>query len=107
MNNPLKTLYDAEDFLDYYQVAYNSKIVKVVRLHLLKQYRTYLEQEELLDSNPSDPEIWEKQRRLLIKAYQDFVNRDLSKPAAKSVFQQTKQNTSSACSTCSSTVCKL
>lgn len=106
MSNPLKNLYDAEDFLEYYQVSFNQKVVRVVRLHLLKQFRAYLEQEMLLESNPNDHMIWEKQRLLLIKAYKDFVNDSPSTPPAFSVFQQNNQNIGTACSTCGNTACK-
>lgn len=107
MSNPLNDLVDAEDFLNFFQVPFNSKIVKVVRLHLLKQFRTYLEKEQLLESNPNDSDVWEKQRKLLIQAYQDFVNTEPSWPNTVSAFQQANQKkTSSACSSCS-TGCTL
>jgi nitrogenase-stabilizing/protective protein len=107
MSNPLNDLHAAEDFFRFYQVPFNSKVVNVVRLHILKQFRAYLDEEKLLDANPNDPEVWEKQRRLLITAYRDFIHTSPLKPD-QHLNQQNRpvlKLSKSACATCS-TGCK-
>lgn len=105
MNNPLNDLNDAEDFLDYFQVPYNSRVVNVIRLHILKQFRSYLDDAQLLDRSPNDPEVWKKQRQLLIQAYQAFINTSPSRPDEVPGFQLNKNKLTSSCSSCS-TGCK-
>ncbi|WP_027417114.1 nitrogenase-stabilizing/protective protein NifW [Aneurinibacillus terranovensis] len=83
MNNPLNDLHDAEDFFHYYQVPYDNKVVSVSRLHILKRFRQYMEEEQLHKAIPVDPAVWEKQRHLLRQAYDDFVQ---STPLKEKVF---------------------
>lgn len=70
----LEDLRDVEDFFHYYQIPYDSHFVLVKRLHIMKRFRSYLEEEQLLNQDPEDREVWEKQRFFLIKAYQDTLH---------------------------------
>lgn len=106
MNNPLKELVDAEDFFNYYNIPYNKKIVSTLRLHILKLFRKYLAEENLLESNPDDYSTWIKQRLLLIRAYLHFFNRTGQTPEPLHQFS-IETHSKSGCSSCSNTSCKV
>ena len=70
----LDELVSAEDFLEYFDIEYDSSIVHVNRLHILQRYHDYLAAESPL---PEDEDAFRDiYRNLLIKAYEDFVNSD-------------------------------
>ncbi|SDY24400.1 nitrogenase-stabilizing/protective protein [Evansella caseinilytica] len=73
MKNPLMELTDAEDFFAYFDVPHHPEILNVSRMHILKQFQVYLKEEGCLHDNPTDPEVWKKQRELLFRAYRDFL----------------------------------
>ncbi|WP_339061004.1 nitrogenase-stabilizing/protective protein NifW [Tepidibacillus marianensis] len=83
MDPSLNELRDTEDFFHFYQVPYDPNVVAISRLHILKRYNHYLLKENLLDGNIKDTDTWERQRSLLIKAYDDFVH---STPLEEKVF---------------------
>jgi nitrogenase-stabilizing/protective protein len=70
----MEELSSAEDFLDYFGVEYDQRVVHVNRLHILQRYHDYLNEVEAM------PESEEEQRvlytDLLRGAYEDFVNSD-------------------------------
>jgi nitrogenase-stabilizing/protective protein len=73
----------AEEFLDYFQVAYEQSVVNVNRLHILKRFNQYLR------ATPGTAEMDDATlggvcKELLAKAYSDFVN---STPAQEKVFK--------------------
>jgi nitrogenase-stabilizing/protective protein len=71
----LDALESAEDFLNYFGLDYDPAVVHVNRLHILQRYHNYLAQgEEVL---PEDEDAQrEVYKRLLARAYQDFVESD-------------------------------
>jgi len=75
LEDDLENLESAEDFLNYFEVAYDPSVVHVNRLHILQRYHNYLAQGE--DILPEDDEAKrEVYKRLLTRAYQDFVESD-------------------------------
>jgi nitrogenase-stabilizing/protective protein len=79
----LKGLSSAEDFLRFFAVAHDERVVQVNRLHILKRFFQYLQREPgLADGNEVD--LYRAYRRLLAQAYQDFVD---STPAREKVFK--------------------
>ena len=70
----LEELSSAEDFLDYFGIEYDQRVVHVNRLHILQRYHDYLSQIQAM------PESEEEQRALytdlLRGAYEDFVKSD-------------------------------
>jgi len=70
----LEDLSSAEDFLNYFEVEYEPKVVHVNRLHILQRFHDYLAQVEAM------PEDEDEKRRLytdlLRGAYEDFVKSD-------------------------------
>lgn len=81
----LDELSSAEDFLDYFGIAYDPVVVHVNRLHILQRFHDYLEDVELM------PEEEDEQRDLyaglLKSAYSDFVKSDAQTEKVFKVFR--------------------
>lgn len=79
----LKALSSAEEFLQFFGVPFDQKVVNVSRLHILKRFFQYIRQQTAL---PQDDELqmFTLYRNLLMKAYADFV---ISTPAQEKVFK--------------------
>lgn len=75
LQDDLDELESAEDFLNYFGVAYDPSVVQVNRLHILQRFHNYL-----ADARAALPEDDDALRavyqRLLLRAYQDFVESD-------------------------------
>ncbi len=78
-------LSSAEDFLEYFEVPYDAKVVHVNRLHILQRFHDYLGE---LEGMPEDEEA---QRAVytqwLTQAYQDFVESDAVTEKVFKVFR--------------------
>lgn len=81
----MEDLSSAEDFLDYFNIEYDQKIVHVNRLHILQRFHDYINQIE------SMPDSEEEQRALyadlLRGAYEDFVKSDALTEKVFKVFK--------------------
>ena len=67
-------LQSAEDFLEYFSIEYDQKVVHVNRLHILQRFHDYINQVEVLPSDEAELRIL--YRDLLQDAYEDFVRSD-------------------------------
>lgn len=67
-------LQSAEEFLEYFDIEYNQKVVHVNRLHILQRFHDYIEQAENVPEDEDEQRIM--YRDLLQAAYQDFVKSD-------------------------------
>jgi nitrogenase-stabilizing/protective protein len=75
LEDDLESLESAEEFLNYFELEYDSSVVQVNRLHILQRFHDYLAQGEA--ALPEDEEAKrEVYKRLLTRAYQDFVASD-------------------------------
>jgi nitrogenase-stabilizing/protective protein len=79
----LKALSSAEDFLQFFAVPFDQKVVSVSRLHILKRFFQYIRQEASL-AQADELQMFTVYRSLLVKAYGDFVK---STPAREKVFK--------------------
>jgi len=81
----LEELSSAEDFLEYFEVPYDSAVVHVNRLHILQRFHDYLERQETL------PEAEDALRAVyaswLERAYLDFVESDAQTEKVFKVFK--------------------
>ncbi|WP_343674243.1 nitrogenase stabilizing/protective protein NifW [Paraburkholderia heleia] len=79
----LESLSSAEDFLQFFRISFDQKVVNVSRLHILKRFFQYIRQQDAL---PQDNEaaVFALYHGLLLKAYNDFV---ISTPAEEKVFK--------------------
>jgi len=90
LNEALDELAAAEDFLDYFGIAYEPSVVQVNRLHILQRFHDYIAKSVL-------PEL-ESARRLvyvtaLQQAYQDFVSSDALTEKVFKVFHMHEPQT--------------
>ena len=79
----LKALSSAEDFLQFFGVSFNQKVVDVSRLHILKRFYQYIRQQNLL-AQTNELALYTLYREQLVRAYSDFVT---STPAQEKVFK--------------------
>lgn len=81
----LDELESAEDFLSYFNVAFNPDVVHVNRLHILQRFHDYLgDIDEEPDSVLARFKLYSD---LLDAAYQDFVRSDARSEKVFRVFQ--------------------
>ncbi len=75
MDEELSELGSAEEFLNYFGVSFDERVVQVNRLHILQRFHDYV-----ATARPTLPEadhaLREAYRTLLARAYQDFVESD-------------------------------
>jgi nitrogenase-stabilizing/protective protein len=79
----LKELSSAEDFLQFFGIAYDAPVVHVNRLHILKRFYQYLHRETGLAAL-DEVALFRRYRELLQNAYGDFLH---STPAQEKVFK--------------------
>lgn len=85
-DDDLEELSSAEDFLLYFDVAYEPSIVHVNRLHILQRFNEYLTNAE--DTMPeSADKKYVAYAELLNRAYQDFVESDAITEKVFKVFR--------------------
>jgi nitrogenase-stabilizing/protective protein len=79
----LKALSSAEDFLQFFGLPFDQKVLDVSRLHILKRFFQYIRQQNLLVQT-DELALYTAYREQLARAYQDFVT---STPAMEKVFK--------------------
>ncbi|MBS1209327.1 MAG: nitrogen fixation protein NifW [Proteobacteria bacterium] len=79
----LAELEGIEDFLAYFAIEYDPAVVQVNRLHILQRFHDYLRGA----GNVPEYETW---RRLLARAYEDFVRSDALTEGVFSVFKRAR-----------------
>lgn len=71
----LKNLCSAEEFMDYFGIGYDQRVIDVNRLHILKRFHDYVRQHPELETL-DEARQRETYRACLLKAYEDFVRSD-------------------------------
>lgn len=79
-------LESAEDFLNYYGIAFDPAVVQVNRLHILQRFHDYLAEVETMPE--ATHERFGLHRDLLRGAYEDFVHSDARTEKVFRVFKQ-------------------
>lgn len=86
LEDELEDLSSAEDFLEFFELEFDAKVVHVNRLHILQRYHDYL-----ADAEASMPEDEDAKRAvyasLLERAYQDFVASDAKTEAVLKIYK--------------------
>lgn len=82
LKDDLEELSSAEDFLDYFDIAFDKRVVQVNRLHILQRFHTYLLAHPVRGSD-----AYVHYRRWLEMAYFDFVGSSAQEQKALRVFQ--------------------
>jgi nitrogenase-stabilizing/protective protein len=88
LTNRLKALSSAEEFLQFFGVSYDERVVHVNRLHILKRFYQYLHKSEGL-AQCDEVELYRRYRELLTQAYEDFVHSSAAQEKVFKVFQDT------------------
>lgn len=81
----LEDLSSAEDFLDYFGIAFDPAKVHVNRLHILQRFHDYLADVELMPE--AEAERFKLYAGLLKSAYDDFVQSDARTEKVFRVFK--------------------
>jgi nitrogenase-stabilizing/protective protein len=79
----LQKLSSAEDFLHFFGIEFDERVVQVNRLHILKRFYQYLHRAEGLPAL-DEVALFRRYRELLAQAYQDFIS---STPQREKVFK--------------------
>ena len=82
----LKALSSANEFLDFFGIAYDERVVNVNRLHILKRFYQYLHKAEGLGAL-DEVALFTRYRDLLAQAYQDFTTSNAVTEKVFKVFQ--------------------
>ena len=83
----LQALSSAEDFLRFFGLPYDERVLQVSRLHILKRFHRYLHAQPQLPQQ-DEVALFRRYRELLERAYLDFV---ASTPAQEKVFRVFEQ----------------
>ena len=84
----LEEVSSAEDFLEFFDIDYDQKVVFVNRLHIMQRFHDYLQQaEDSLPSEENDDALRAIYKTLLARAYQDFVDSDAVTEKVFKVFK--------------------
>ncbi len=86
----LEELSSAEDFLNYFGIAYDPAVVQVNRLHILQRFHDYLAQHAMPEDQARNTGVADKRAlyaHWLEQAYQDFVSSDALTEKVFKVFQ--------------------
>ncbi|MBE9005092.1 nitrogenase-stabilizing/protective protein NifW [Fortiea sp. LEGE XX443] len=87
-----KKLSDAEEFFQFFELPYDSKIVNVNRLHILKKFSQYVQE---IDENSTDLSSEEKLHQYslaLQTAYQVFIDSTAQEQKLFKVFKDKPKN---------------
>lgn len=94
-----KQLSNAEEYLDFFDIEYDARLVYVKRFHIMKKYGQMI-QKASQESFKSDEELLAFYKYALISVYKNFENG--YSPSAAEVWDTFGKP--SACSTCSTSV---
>ena len=82
----LKALSSANEFLDFFGISYDERVVHVNRLHILKRFYQYLHRATGLEAL-DEIELFRSYRALLNQAYLDFTVSNAQQEKVFKVFQ--------------------
>ncbi|WP_028240761.1 nitrogenase-stabilizing/protective protein NifW [Stutzerimonas azotifigens] len=92
LDEALEELVSAEDFLNFFGVPFVPSVVQVNRLHIMQRYHDYLSQAGDLD-DLQEAARHAVYRRLLARAYEDFVSSDAQTEKVFKVFRMHEPQT--------------
>ncbi len=92
LDDLLEELSSAEEFLDFFEIDYDERVVQVNRLHILQRFHTYLNQASAALPDGGETRFM-AYRALLVRAYQDFVDSDALTEKVFKVFHMHEPQT--------------
>lgn len=81
----MQDLVSAEDFLEYFEIPYDERVVKVNRLHILQRFHNYLKAANMPEDEAGQRAIY---INALAQAYNDFVNSDAATEKVLKIYQR-------------------
>jgi nitrogenase-stabilizing/protective protein len=81
-------LESAEDFLEYFGIAFDAAVVHVNRLHILQRFHDYLDQAAIPEDETAQRTLYADYLR---QAYEDFVTSDARTEKVFQVFHKHPQ----------------
>ena len=88
LDEALEELEGAEDFLNFFGIEFDQKVVHVNRLHIMQRYHDYLQQSVgAMPDDCGDAARRDVYRQLLVRAYTDFVESDAQTEKVFKVFK--------------------
>ena len=89
LEEAMEELSSAEDFLNFFEIPFDTTVVLVNRLHIMQRYHDYLaDSAEMLEGyEGNDKAIYAAYKALLEKAYEDFVNSDAKTEAVLKIYK--------------------
>jgi nitrogenase-stabilizing/protective protein len=87
LDDELEALESAEDFMNFFELDYEPSIMQVNRLHILQRFHDYLHQgaEAMPEDETAKRAVY---KRLLARAYEDFVQSDALTEKVFKVFHR-------------------
>lgn len=85
-------LKDAEEYFEFFQLAYDPKVVNVNRLHILKQFSQYIREIDAEAADLSEAEKLQQYQAALVKAYEVFLTSNSLETKLFKVFHEKPQN---------------
>lgn len=94
LTEEIEELSSAEDFLDFFEIEYEPKVVFVNRLHIMQRFHDYLQSTDgAMPSDDNEPALRAVYTQLLTRAYQDFVKSDAITEKVFKVFRMHEPQT--------------
>lgn len=87
-----KTLTDAEDYLQFFDIEYDRDFININRLHILKQFSLLIREVDAAFPDVNETEKLEKYRLALEEAYQVFLTSSPLETKLFKVFQSKPKN---------------
>ena len=84
ITNTMTKFSSAEEFLNFFEVACDQRVVNINRLHILKRFQQYIARHTFEGGN--DEALKAEYRSLLERAYGDFVKSDAATEKVFKVF---------------------
>lgn len=85
LQQEINELESAEDFLEYFGIDYQPRVVQVNRLHILQRFHDYLAQRAMPAAEESQRSVY---RSCLRQAYEDFLASDARTEKVFKIFHR-------------------
>lgn len=94
LEDEMDELSSAEDFLEFFGIEFEPKVVFVNRLHIMQRFHDYLEKaKDSLPDEDNKPALTAIYKQLLQRSYQDFVDSDAVTEKVFKVFHMHEPQT--------------
>jgi len=90
--NKFKTLVDAEEYVEFFQLPYDQNIVHVNRLHILKKFSQFIQEIDEKYTDLSISDRLNKYREAFSKAYEVFLESTPQEQKLFKVFNEKPKN---------------